>query len=336
MYSSNSSESEENDWEFLAKEELVDHGGDADEVPCCPGGLGIDPQYLINTNYFAYPSENLVEEVSVFADFYPKSPRTFSAVEYLVNDESRFRNSPDLNLSEFSRPPSPPSCSCAEESDAEEDCESLETKGDDATPRIMDMMVAKTGGLVTAAGDPMGLDVTERLRICPVLLRVDSSSCIGSGDRRDGIMRALWREGKDPIDDEHESKLQIGEVQGSKLVEDLDLDVFKFHRLEKSKAMERKCMKEWWKHPLGIWKRQIGTLCSFGVAAAFMGLLILGRGWYRGKHQDRKLRFHVYADDRRISEMICQAARLNQAFSAVRGVPVVRAQISFGGYYDAL
>lgn len=38
----------------------------------------------------------------------------------------------------------------------------------------------------------------------------------------------------------------------------------------------------------------------------------------------------------RIKRVVQHATRLNEAISAVRGVPVTRAQITVGGYYDAL
>lgn len=81
----------------------------------------------------------------------------------------------------------------------------------------------------------------------------------------------------------------------------------------------------------------VGALCSVGVAAATLCIFILG-GCQLQKHQNRnqKIQFQIYTDEKRIKEVVQQATRLNQAFTAVRGVPMTRAHISFGGYYDGL
>lgn len=98
---------------------------------------------------------------------------------------------------------------------------------------------------------------------------------------------------------------------------------------------------------LGIWTKGVGILSSFGMAAAVMGLVILGRKFYLRKINQSKnrnqglIRFQIYGDNRKIGQLMSQAARLNEALSAAKvgiggGVPVVRAQISFGGYCDGL
>ncbi|KAJ4970627.1 hypothetical protein NE237_003726 [Protea cynaroides] len=85
-----------------------------------------------------------------------------------------------------------------------------------------------------------------------------------------------------------------------------------------------------------IWKwgtSGIGTLCSVGVAAATICIFIFG-SHQRHKHhlnQHQKLNFQIYADDKRIKEMVNHSTRLNHALSTVRGVPLTRATISFGG-----
>lgn len=38
----------------------------------------------------------------------------------------------------------------------------------------------------------------------------------------------------------------------------------------------------------------------------------------------------------RIKQVVDHATKLNEAIAAVRGVPVTRAHITVGGYYDAL
>ncbi|OWM78823.1 uncharacterized protein LOC116195339 [Punica granatum] len=88
---------------------------------------------------------------------------------------------------------------------------------------------------------------------------------------------------------------------------------------------------------LKMWKwglSGIGALCSFGVvAAATCCILILGS---RQNHPKHNVRFQIYADDKRIKQVVHHATKLNEAISAVRGVPVTGAHITFGGYYDGL
>ncbi|KAJ4979056.1 hypothetical protein NE237_009836 [Protea cynaroides] len=85
----------------------------------------------------------------------------------------------------------------------------------------------------------------------------------------------------------------------------------------------------------------VGALCSVGVAAATICIFLFGSHHQRQRHyqnqnQNQKLRFQIYANDKRIKEMVSHASRLNHALSSVRGVPMSRATISFGGYYDGL
>eukprot|EP01018_Ginkgo_biloba_P023430 Gb_17324 [translate_table: standard] len=100
----------------------------------------------------------------------------------------------------------------------------------------------------------------------------------------------------------------------------------------------------WWKIPMGVWKikvGQVGTLWTFAMVAAAMGVVVLGRRWYRVKCQNKKLRLQVNSDNKRISQLMFQAVRLSEAFSAVRRVPIFRPpifrpQISFGGCHDVV
>ncbi|KAL3841298.1 hypothetical protein ACJIZ3_025889 [Penstemon smallii] len=86
---------------------------------------------------------------------------------------------------------------------------------------------------------------------------------------------------------------------------------------------------------LNIWKWSlpggIGAICSFGIAVC---IIILNR---KNKHpkQNHKFQFQIETNDKRIRQVVEHASKLNEAISAVSGFPVNRAQITFGGYYDA-
>ncbi|ERN20396.1 uncharacterized protein LOC18448812 [Amborella trichopoda] len=94
-----------------------------------------------------------------------------------------------------------------------------------------------------------------------------------------------------------------------------------------------------WDGCVNIWRWRItgiGTLCSLGMAAATISIIIFGRQKHKQHHQNHKLRFHIYAEDKGFKRMVEQATRLNDAISAVRGAPLNRAQITFGGCYDGI
>ncbi|XWS58517.1 hypothetical protein CRYUN_Cryun08bG0040700 [Craigia yunnanensis] len=81
----------------------------------------------------------------------------------------------------------------------------------------------------------------------------------------------------------------------------------------------------------------IGAICSFGVAAATFCIIILGsQQRHRQQQQNQKLLFQRYTDDKRMKQVVHHTTKLNKAISAVRGVPITRAHITFGGYYDGL
>ncbi|KAJ0079310.1 hypothetical protein Patl1_22922 [Pistacia atlantica] len=90
---------------------------------------------------------------------------------------------------------------------------------------------------------------------------------------------------------------------------------------------------------LNLWKWSltgVGAICSFGVAAATICIIIFGSQHKTKQQRNQKLRFQIYTDDKRIKQVVQQASKLNEAISAARGVPITRAHITFGGYYDAL
>ncbi|KAI3791542.1 hypothetical protein L2E82_05348 [Cichorium intybus] len=86
---------------------------------------------------------------------------------------------------------------------------------------------------------------------------------------------------------------------------------------------------------LNFWKwglSGIGAFCSLGMAAATICVIILGNG-RRHKQQNRKLKIQIYSDNKNIKKVVQQA---NEAMSAMRGVPLVKAQITYGGYYESM
>ncbi|OAY44379.1 uncharacterized protein LOC110621397 [Manihot esculenta] len=90
---------------------------------------------------------------------------------------------------------------------------------------------------------------------------------------------------------------------------------------------------------LNLWKwslNGIGAICSFGVAAATVCIIIFGSHQRNKQQQNQKLRFQIYNEDKRIKQVVHHATRFNEAIATVRGVPIARAHITFGGYYDGV
>ncbi|KAI3880585.1 hypothetical protein MKW92_020074 [Papaver armeniacum] len=87
---------------------------------------------------------------------------------------------------------------------------------------------------------------------------------------------------------------------------------------------------------LQIWKWRItgiGALCSLGITAATICILIIGSRKKQKHHQqNQKYRIQIYAEDKRIKQVVHHATKLNHA----RGVPLTRAHITIGGYFDGL
>ncbi|XP_057972948.1 uncharacterized protein LOC131161306 [Malania oleifera] len=90
----------------------------------------------------------------------------------------------------------------------------------------------------------------------------------------------------------------------------------------------------WWKLPLEFVRFcifRVSPIWSFSLAAAVMGFIILGRQLYKMKRKSQSLQLKVTLDDKKVSQFMTRAARLNEAFSVVRRVPVVRPSLPAGG-----
>ncbi|MED6132708.1 hypothetical protein PIB30_021537 [Stylosanthes scabra] len=96
-------------------------------------------------------------------------------------------------------------------------------------------------------------------------------------------------------------------------------------------AKEEETRVAWWKVPLEVFKYWVVRVSpipawslSVAAAAAFFGLVILGRRLYKMKRKTQTLKLNVALDDKKASQLMGRVARLNEAFSVVRRVPIVR------------
>ncbi|XP_068652920.1 uncharacterized protein [Aristolochia californica] len=90
----------------------------------------------------------------------------------------------------------------------------------------------------------------------------------------------------------------------------------------------------WWKLPFDLLKFcafRVSPVWSFSLAAAVMGFVILVRRLHKMKHEIRSIPLRVSMDDKKVSQFMIRVARLNEAFSIVRRVPMVRSSFPATG-----
>uniref|UniRef100_A0A7I4EKW1 DUF6821 domain-containing protein n=1 Tax=Physcomitrium patens TaxID=3218 RepID=A0A7I4EKW1_PHYPA len=88
-------------------------------------------------------------------------------------------------------------------------------------------------------------------------------------------------------------------------------------------SLQDECASEtWWSKQ--VYGRQASTYWSLALAAAVMGLFIIGHRWQYKRRQNQQLRLRLIAKDEKIGQLILQLARLKEALSGRRRVPVLR------------
>ncbi|GMN56454.1 hypothetical protein TIFTF001_025558 [Ficus carica] len=103
---------------------------------------------------------------------------------------------------------------------------------------------------------------------------------------------------------------------------------------KKNESEGEKRMVVWWKVPLEVLKYcafRVSPVWTVSVAAAMLGIVILGRRLYKMKRKTQSLQLKVTMDDKKVSQFMSRAARLNEAFSVVRRVPIVRPALPAAG-----
>ncbi|XP_011074981.1 uncharacterized protein LOC105159570 isoform X2 [Sesamum indicum] len=96
--------------------------------------------------------------------------------------------------------------------------------------------------------------------------------------------------------------------------------------VEKRRGEPEKRGSAWWKMPMEFLRYcvfRVSPVWTGSVVAAALGFVILGRRLYKMKNGTKGLQIKVTVDDK-VSQVISHAARLNEAFSVVKRVPVVR------------
>ncbi|KAL5704163.1 hypothetical protein ACHQM5_022630 [Ranunculus cassubicifolius] len=83
----------------------------------------------------------------------------------------------------------------------------------------------------------------------------------------------------------------------------------------------------WWKLPFEIVKFclfKVSPGWSIAVAAAVMGIVIIRRRLHKMKRKSRMVPLTLTMEDKKVSQFMKNAARLNDAFSVVKRVPIIR------------
>ncbi|KVH87671.1 uncharacterized protein LOC112503202 [Cynara cardunculus var. scolymus] len=102
----------------------------------------------------------------------------------------------------------------------------------------------------------------------------------------------------------------------------------------KADSEERNRVAVWWKLPFDLLKYclyRASPVWTLSVAAAMMGVVILGRRLYKMKRKSRTLQLKVTVDDKKVSQFMSRAARLNEAFSVVKRGPIIRPSLPAAG-----
>ncbi|OAY83240.1 hypothetical protein ACMD2_06592 [Ananas comosus] len=91
----------------------------------------------------------------------------------------------------------------------------------------------------------------------------------------------------------------------------------------------------WWKVPLELLKFCVFRMrpaWSISAAAVILGFAVLGRRLYKMKQMKRSIpQLKISLDEKKASQFKARVARLNEAFSVVRRVPLIRAPLPASG-----
>ncbi|KAL1820559.1 hypothetical protein ACET3Z_015428 [Daucus carota] len=111
-----------------------------------------------------------------------------------------------------------------------------------------------------------------------------------------------------------------------------DVDIVRGER-ESGGEVEKRYM-VWWKLPFEFLKYFVlrtSPVWTVSMAAAVIGFVILGRRYYSMKRKSRSVQVKVTMDDKKISQFKSRVVRLNEAFSVVKHVPIIRHSLPAAG-----
>ncbi|KAJ6858945.1 hypothetical protein NC652_041293 [Populus alba x Populus x berolinensis] len=126
----------------------------------------------------------------------------------------------------------------------------------------------------------------------------------------------------------------LGESEGGNVSKEVSLGVVAARDTKPGDEGEKRKVVVWWKVPFEVLRYcvfRLNPVWSVSMAAAVMGFVILGRRLYKMKRKTKSLQLKVTVDDKKVSQFMSRATRLNEAFSVVRRVPIVRPLLPAAG-----
>ncbi|KAJ0969398.1 hypothetical protein J5N97_022275 [Dioscorea zingiberensis] len=90
----------------------------------------------------------------------------------------------------------------------------------------------------------------------------------------------------------------------------------------------------WWKLPIEVLKFYVlktRPIWSVTIAAAIVGVVLLGRRLYRMKQRSKSVSLKASLEDKKTSLLMALAANLNEAFSVMKRAPIIRPTAPAGG-----
>jgi len=107
-------------------------------------------------------------------------------------------------------------------------------------------------------------------------------------------------------------------------------------KAKKSSGKDLPCEAWWKRHAASLLTqaREANALWPIAIAAALMGLVVLGQRWQQERWQNQQLRSQLSAKDEKISKILYQVARLKEAITGRRKVPIIRSSPTFNSFPD--
>lgn len=107
-------------------------------------------------------------------------------------------------------------------------------------------------------------------------------------------------------------------------------------KAKKSSGKDLPCEAWWKRHAASMLSqaREANALWPIAIAAALMGLVVLGQQWQQERWQNQQLRSQLSAKDEKISQILHQIARLKEAITGRRKVPIIRSSSTFNSFPD--
>lgn len=105
---------------------------------------------------------------------------------------------------------------------------------------------------------------------------------------------------------------------------------------KKSSGKDLPCETWWKRHAASLLTqaREANALWPIAIAAALMGLVVLGQRWQQERWQNQQLKSQLSAKDEKISKILYQVARLKEAITGRRKVPIIRSSSTFNSFPD--